>query len=72
MGFTQDQYNTLVAAIAQGAAKVKYADKEVEYISLEDALRLKDLMEKELGLKPPGIRTKYSEFSTGLNPRRER
>jgi hypothetical protein len=68
MVYTTDQYNTLVAAIAQGALKVKYADKEVEYAGLTDMLRLKKLMEIDLGLNPNanGRRT-YAEFKTGLH-----
>ncbi|MBV7529027.1 phage head-tail joining protein [Chitinophaga sp. sic0106] len=67
MGFTIDQYNLLVNAIAQGAKRVKYADKEVEYASLDDMLRLKSAMEVELGIKKGGIKTSLAAFSKGLN-----
>jgi hypothetical protein len=68
MAFTIDQYNTLIGAIAQGALKVKYADKEVEYRSLSDMIRVKQMMETELGLNPTsnGKRV-YAEFKTGLH-----
>jgi len=46
--YTQDQYKALTDAIAMGALKVKYADKEVEYRSIGDMIRIKDLMEKDL------------------------
>lgn len=48
--FTQEQYDTLVKAIAEGTLRVKYQDKEVEYRSLTDMIKLKQLMEGELGL----------------------
>ncbi|SHN45917.1 phage head-tail joining protein [Chitinophaga sp. CF418] len=67
MAFTTDQYTALVAAISQGANRVRYADKEVQYNSLSEMLKLKDLMEKELGLKKSGIKTTYAGFSNGLN-----
>lgn len=67
MAFTTDQYNTLISAIAQGATRVKYADKEVEYASLDQMLRLKRIMEVELGIRKGGIATKYAQFTKGLN-----
>lgn len=68
MAFTVDQYNTLCAAIAQGALIVKYGDKEVEYQSLSNMLRVKIMMETELGINPnaKGKRV-YAKFSTGLH-----
>lgn len=48
--YTLEMYNALCAAIAQGARRVKYSDKEVEYMSLAEMLSIKDLMEQELGL----------------------
>lgn len=48
--FTQEQLDALNAAIVQGALRVKYNDKEVEYRSLDDMLRLKGIMEADLGI----------------------
>lgn len=67
MAYTIDQYNTLTAALAQGAVKVKYADKEVEYRSLAEMRDIKREMEIELGLAQGGIKTSWAKFSTGLN-----
>lgn len=50
MAWTQQQYDDLCAAIAEGARKVKYADKEVEFRSQREMLILKAQMEKELGI----------------------
>lgn len=66
MAFTTDQYNKLIAAIARGALKVKYADKEVNYHSLQEMLQLKKVMEIDLGLSRPGVSIKLAKFTTGL------
>lgn len=68
MAFTLDQYTALVAAIAQGALKVEYGDKKVEYRSLADMLLLKGKMEEELSLVTVRSRKVYPEFSKGLFP----
>lgn len=67
MAYTSEQLSTLESAIAQGVTKVKYADKEVEYRSLDDMIRLRNLMRQELGMSG-GIasRRKLGEFSKGL------
>jgi hypothetical protein len=69
MPFTQTQYNALMDAIGQGALIVKYADKEVEYRNLDDMLRLKSLMENDLGIATEIRRTIKSTFRSGLNRR---
>lgn len=48
--FTPEQLIALEAAIADGALRVKYSDKEVEYRSLKEMLQTRDLMRSELGL----------------------
>jgi hypothetical protein len=48
--FTQDQLTALEASIADGALKVKYSDKEVEYRDLKEMLKIRDLMRNALGL----------------------
>ena len=66
--YTQLQYDTLCAAIAQGALEVKYADKQVTYRSLDDMIRIKSLMEADLGLSSSGSsRAIKSTFRSGLN-----
>lgn len=50
MAYTLDQYNNLLAAIAQGARRVRYGDKEVEYRSLDEMLNTKRQMETDLGI----------------------
>jgi hypothetical protein len=66
MAFTQEQLTILEEAIATGSKRVKYADKEVEYQSLDDMLRLRDLMQGELGQKPKTQRF-FGNFSKGTS-----
>lgn len=53
-------------AIAQGALIVEYADKRVQYRSLDEMLRVRRLMAEELGLNKPARSRKYGEFNKGL------
>lgn len=66
--FTLDNLTALNEAIAAGARKVKYADKEVEYNNLDDMLKLRNLMMAEISPsgKKPGGRV-YMNFNNGLN-----
>lgn len=62
MAYIQQQYEKLTEAISQGALKVKYGDKEVEYRSLSEMLQIKKMMEDELGLTKKSSR-RYAVFS---------
>ncbi len=66
MAFTLEQYESLKAAVAEGALSVRYADKSVTYRSLDEMLRLLKLMATELGLNTynDGGR-RYASFSKG-------
>lgn len=67
--YSTAQYNALTEAIAQGALKVKYADKEVEYRSLDDMLKLQEIMKNDLGLNGATSKTNgrfYGQFSNGI------
>lgn len=48
--WTQAQLDALIGAISQGVLEVEYSDKKVKFRSLDDMLRLKDLMEADLGI----------------------
>lgn len=48
--FTFERLEALEAAIAEGVRRVKYTDKEVEYRSIEEMMRVRDLMRQKLGL----------------------
>jgi len=66
MAFTQAQLDALEEAIGQGATRVKYADKEVEYRSLSEMLRLRDVLRRALGLIDGTASRLYPETSKGL------
>ena len=67
MTYTIDQYNTLTAAIAQGALIVEYGDKKVEYRSLKEMLELQRIMANDLGLNAnTNSGRRYASFSKDL------
>lgn len=65
--YTQEQYNTLCEAIAMGATKVKYSDKEVEYRSLADMERIKRMMESDLGIAKKQSGKVLIDYRRGTN-----
>ncbi|MCK5027690.1 MAG: hypothetical protein KAS07_04690 [Candidatus Pacebacteria bacterium] len=68
MGYTQDQLDALEQAIAEGAKKVKYQDKEVEYRSLAEMQAIRDMMRKDLGLVSNVPVKLQMNFKKGLYP----
>ncbi len=51
--WTQENYDSLKEAIALGALRVEYADKRIEYRSLDQMQRLLNQMGDSLGLNGP-------------------
>ena len=49
MAFSQADLDNIDAAVASGALRVKYSDREVQYQSLADLLRARALVAKALG-----------------------
>lgn len=49
--FTVERLEALEIAIASGERRVKYSDKEVEYRSLDEMIKARDLIRRALGLK---------------------
>lgn len=67
MAYTQQQLTAIEAAIAEGALVVQYEGKRVEYRSLADMIKIRDLIKGELGLNANsdgGV--VYPSFSKGL------
>jgi hypothetical protein len=62
----QALYDAIVRAIYEGALKVEYGDKKVEYRSLNEMVRIKQMLEAELGGGSP--RRTYASFSKGTYP----
>lgn len=66
MAWTIEQLAAVEEAIAQGATRVKYADREVQYASLADLLSLRDRMRRDLGLADASRNRRFATFSKGL------
>lgn len=62
--YTLDQLNTLQDAIAQGVLEVKYADKTVTYRSLNEMVRTRTMISRDLGLLTPS--RKFAVHNKGL------
>ena len=65
MAWTQIELDKLDAAIAKGVLKVKYIDREVIYRSLNEMLKIRNEMKKELGQVAKGARI-LVETSKGI------
>lgn len=52
MAWTEADIAVLDAAIKQGTVKVKFADREITYRSLDEMLKLRDLMTKSVSGRP--------------------
>lgn len=68
MAFTQVQLQAVEKAIASGTTRVRYADREVQYRTLDELLQLRTAMKSELGLiEHGGIAIQYPSYSKGLS-----
>lgn len=66
MAFTLAQLQALEDAIAQGALRVRYSDKEVQYRSLDEMLQLQSTMQAQLGTQPRANKRLLAKHSKGL------
>jgi hypothetical protein len=64
-GYTQQDYEAISAAIAQGTRRVRIGDRDVEYRSLDEMLRIRGMMAKELNMARRPNRV-VSSFSKGF------
>lgn len=62
MAFTQQQLDDLTAAIAEGVTTVSSNGRQVSYRNLGDMLKLKAVMEEELGVVGAGRQRRYASF----------
>lgn len=64
--FTQEQLSELEKAIASGCLEVKYSDKSIRYRSIDEMLKARDIMRRELGLsgKTTRVLAKHSKGFT--------
>lgn len=66
MAWTNSDLEALEKAIASGTTRVKYSDREVNYRSLDEMLKIRDLIAKEVADGPVGPFRKVAQFSKGL------
>lgn len=67
MAWTQAQLDALDLALAQGALTVKYADKQVTYRSLDEMIRIRNLIANSLSASTgTGYVEVKPQFSKGL------
>lgn len=64
--WSQEDLAILEKAIVQGTLRVQYADKLIEYRSLNDMMRIRDVVRKELGLVNPNSGRRFAQHSKGL------
>lgn len=62
--WTNKDLEALDFAIATGARKVKYTDKEIEYRSLDEMIRSRNLIAKALGISS-GSKRLSADYSKG-------
>ena len=65
MAWTTEDLEKLEAAMAEGALRVKYKDKEIEYRSLREMERLRDKMKADLEGKKKTFRVQGT-YDKGL------
>lgn len=66
MAFSSTDLATLEEAISSGALEVQYTDKKVKYRSLDEMIRIRDLMKRDLGQKDFSKRRKTAVVGKGL------
>lgn len=63
--FTQADYDALNKAIASGVMSVRFADRTVQYRSMDEMLRVRHMMAEELGVTRRPNRV-LASFDKGL------
>ena len=66
MAWSTEQLEVLEKAIAEGVTRLKYENKEVEYRSLEDMMKLRDIIRAELGIVDKSGQRLYASYSKGF------
>lgn len=67
MSWTQSDLDKLESAIATGARRVKFKDREVEYRSHDEMVKARELIRKKLGLTTAASGRKYYCTSKGTS-----
>lgn len=67
MAFTQSQLDAIERAIVSGSRRVKFEDREVEFKSTTELLRIRDLIQRELGITSDAGRTTRAQYDKDLS-----
>lgn len=65
--FTQTDLDTINAAIATGTRSVRYGDKQVDYKTLDEMLRARQIIMQDLGLITITGKKFFGNFSKGTD-----
>lgn len=63
----QELLGKLETALYSGHLKVKNGDKEIQYNSTSEMMKVRDSLKAELGLTPRGPKRVYAGHSKGLS-----
>jgi len=67
MAWTTADLEAIEASIKNGTSRVRYADREITYRDLDELLKLRNLIQAELGVVANGgIGHHYPGFSKGI------
>ena len=66
MAWVQADLDAIEEAIVSGVLTVKYSDKEVTYRSLNELIKVRELIRESLGLTNSASQRMLSEFDRGL------
>jgi hypothetical protein len=66
MAFTQTQLDAIEGGIAAGTTHVSYDGKSVEYRSLDEMLRIRDIIRRALGIIPQSSATVLAAHDRGF------
>jgi hypothetical protein len=67
MAWSQTDLDSIEAAIATGAKRVRYQTHEVEYQSISDMLRARDVIKAVIEPNSSGSRTTVARFYRGFS-----
>lgn len=66
MAWTATDLEEIEKAIKTGTLRVKYSDREVQYRSLDEMLKIRDLIAREVNDSEGGPVRRYAQYSKGL------
>jgi len=66
MAYTADDLVAIEKAIANGSSRVRYADREVQYRSLDELIRIRNMIRGEADPEIGKTLRRYGVFSSGL------